>query len=362
MPYPSQTWTDGVSFADAERLNHMEAGIAAASVAVNVLEYGAKVDGVTDDSEAWTDAVEAVGACGTIVMPSGISLVESGVNLEGLQNINLVGQGSQAAGSALRTNRTDEGVLINAKHSRGCGMSGMELFHGGPIALNGAVIDAGGGSLTPTDYLAVHRCLIVATTSESAAIDLVRADYGISHRFTHCAFTGGRWGIRGRDEASIYLNGLELASCTFSSQAQAPLRNLGQTTDIHACVFEPAANGLPLVLLQDASVPLMGFSFHGNQIPDTTATTGVAMLLNGMGIHIDANDFFSPAAEGTKIAIQLNGTTEGITIANNIFEKYHIGIDKNGQTATGVAIGPNVYRSVGTHHNFTPAGTLYVET
>jgi hypothetical protein len=334
--------------------------VAASGATVMLTEKGAKVDNHTDDSGAWAAAVKAVEGGGTIIMPPGNSVVESGINLEKLRNINIVAQGSAEGGSAIKTGRTDGGPLINVKKSAGISFFGLELFHFGPPATAAVVIEAAGTAEEATDFLSLERCQVVASLSAESKVNLIHAPNCISHRYAHCIFNGGENAILGR-EAGTFLNGLEIDACTFTGQRKYPLVNLGQTAEIHSCVFEPNFSKEPLVLFQEEEMELLGFEFHGNQTADASKATGNTLVLNGRGINIHSNYFQTGGGEGTKECIVLNNTTEGMSIRANVFNSFKLGIDKNGKATAGVEIGPNVYQLVGVHHNFAAAGVLYIE-
>ena len=64
-------------------------GVIDSSVVVSVKQHGAKGDGVTDDTAAFTSAIAALGACGTLYVPNGKYLVDGAVNL--VSNMAIVG-------------------------------------------------------------------------------------------------------------------------------------------------------------------------------------------------------------------------------------------------------------------------------
>jgi hypothetical protein len=86
MGYEKQTWIDGVSPLNAERLNHMEEGIFAAQTGGNVATpnmYGAVGDGVTDD----TAAINACLAENSYVhFPAGTYLIDAAIGVKPKSN------------------------------------------------------------------------------------------------------------------------------------------------------------------------------------------------------------------------------------------------------------------------------------
>jgi hypothetical protein len=329
---------------------------------VNPVTYGAKIDGVSDDSAAWAAAIAVVAPSGgDIVMPPGKSIVATGLNLENLRNITIRGQGSAQGGSGIRTFRKDGGSLLNCRHTAGITFADMELNHAGPAGTAAVLLEATGEYANATSYLTCENCNISANEAAGSKVTLALLEYGISHLFRKCVIGGGGNGINGRNNATHSMNVLEIDGCTFFGQAGFPLQNLGQTVEVHNCVFEPDQLKQPKALYQNPGFVLYGLEFHANQVADAKATSGTSLGIMGYGIDIHSNMFFTQTEPGTKVAVELTGTTEGLRVANNWFEEYAKGIDKHEQTSAGVEIGPNVYKNVTEHHNFTPAGTLYVE-
>jgi hypothetical protein len=324
---------------------------------VDPRDFGAKFDGVTNDTEAWKKAIESLGVKGGfILMPHGSRSLVTEINLEKAKSINILGQGSQEGfGSQIRTERADGGPLINGKFAEGLTFTNVTLVHAGPAETAAAVVelDATGGEFT--NAVTFANCQLNALISEKSKVQLVRCRNTIQLCFRNCVFNGGELSIRGRKEIADSLNGFEAVGCTFENMAIAPLRNLGQIAEIHGCDFEPTTvSKEPLVLVQEAGFKLFTFDFHSNVIADSTAEKGTTMIVNGIGIRVSNNYFAALGGEkGTKIGVQFNGTSEGIVISANVFAKYNIGIDRNGQTLENYSIltQGNLFQEVTTANN-----------
>ena len=68
-----------------------------AGAPVNVLDFGAVGDGVTDDTVAIKAAIDSVSSGGTVTFPAGAYVINSGnaigVDVNGFTNLSIVGEG-----------------------------------------------------------------------------------------------------------------------------------------------------------------------------------------------------------------------------------------------------------------------------
>lgn len=330
---------------------------------LDIAGFGGAGDGVTDDTNAWAAAIAQTQAKsfkgGTIICPPGFnSFVSGGITLDGLANITILMQGGAEAGTRIFTNRTDGGAAISAKGTNSITIAGGEVQHQGPFGTAAAAIDFTGTSGTPTNFPAIIASQVVAATNASSIMDLVRLPFCLYARTERCIFSGGRYQLQGMASGQ-FLNLLDISLCSFGHYAIAAMHNLSESTTLRSSGFEPGTSGANAALVQDANVPLQGFEMVGCQCPDETAQ-GTHLVINGKGISIRSSLFGGTATNRNSTAIQFNATSSGVEIKANTFQTIGLGIDKNAQTVTA-EIGPNDYTNVTTHHNFTAAGTLYVE-
>lgn len=328
-----------------------------------ITDFGAVGDGSTDDTAAWAKAVTAAASKpAAIYLPRGFdSYVANGINANnsaGLQIIGGAGPYSPNSNTPLPriwTNRSDGGALLSVQSSRNVCLRGVNLYHGGPYGISASCIDASGSVGTPTQMLEISYCVVQAITNAGSNVLLVRGKDNVNPLLEHSQFIGGNYGILGLESAADFCNAVNVRACAFQLQGLAAVANMGQGINIAGNAFEPLAGGtLRGIWLQ---FPAQGVNIAGNVFEDATASSGYC-LIQGNGINIAGNIFYGPN-NGT--GVQLVGSTDGAHIAGNLFRGLTLGIDKNSQTATNIGIGPNSYVSTTTHHNFTAAGTLYIE-
>ena len=331
----------------------------------DITDFGGAGDGITDDTDAWAAIVAQTQKPswkgGTIVCPPGFdSLVQGGIDLDGLENITILLQGGQESGSRIFTTRTDGGPVISAKSSASITLLGGCLFHNGPTDTAAAVVDATGTNPSPTNFLRIERAQLVAVAAAGTQIDLLRLPNNVGVKLEHAFLNGGRYNIAGRGLVNDFLNGLAIDCTTFQNADLAALHNLGRANHIYGgTVFEPLGSGAAGAILQDATIPVWGLKLDAIWMSDSSAApAAAAFVLNGLGIVIAGSLLDGLNGHGT--GIQFNAASDGVVIAGNMLRNWTLGIDKNGEAVTA-QIGPNDYTSTTTPHNFAAAGTLYVD-
>lgn len=246
MPYTPQQWQNNISgtgdpgAVNAARLTHMEAGIsaahvtadAAASIAYNVLSYGAYGDGVHDDTAAIQAAIDAVPQAdpdwgGTIYFPPGRYKCNSSLYIGGKAGIKFMGawglssyEGSSFGdfGSYLITG-TPGMTLFVAWGAYGflgspTGRLTANLWHYGQIFEGLTLQDAAGGS-TLVDSVATNRNKFIRCSFRDATVgvNLLRNNLDSSwHRFDDCIFHDCDTGVY-TDSYHTYFSGGEIFNC-----------------------------------------------------------------------------------------------------------------------------------------------------
>ena len=218
-------------------------------------------------------------------------------------------------------------------------------------SFTGTVIDLSGGS----SLCRVRDCYIGAADTTTAV--LINLDQSQTATIDGCNIVGGKYGVQG------------VGAAGHISTVHSILSNrIGGQGAVGACILGPGSgwtvqgNSFELQNGQHAiaagASPFTGLTFHGNWLGDNPAAAGVVAQLFGSGASIRGNLL---GGNTGRTILQFTGTSDGIEIAGNRFDTGSLGIDKNSQTVTNVQLGPNSYTNVTTHHNFTAAGSPYVE-
>lgn len=147
---------------------------------VNVKDYGAKLDGATDDTNAWNAALAAVATGGTILIPGGTMLNGSGNPWQVTKQVNIDGYGA-----TIKTNSTTATILNVAADMvtfRGVTIAGVDYT---AYAANNHGITATGTPGTP-----VKRMWLRDVSFVNLRAMAVRAQYVERFKFIDCNVNG----------------------------------------------------------------------------------------------------------------------------------------------------------------------------
>ena len=162
------------------------------TMSVSVRDFGAKGDGVTDDSHAIQSAIDSLSNGGTVFLPEGIYLLRSSIKLR--HGVNLVGAGCGQRGryGGATQIRTDRRIaIITADDQRYIGIYNLELFS--PTAHYG--IRLFGTKRSVVENVVIHGGMNVGLALEA------KGEPGDRHgtffnTIRKVQVIGGRYGIR----------------------------------------------------------------------------------------------------------------------------------------------------------------------
>lgn len=345
---PSET-----QFGTLDLSNVRVLGIAGLQDVFNVMAYGAKGDGVTDDTAAIQAAVNAGSNAGGIVFfPPGTYLVSAYVNVNA-GGVIFAGCGSksvlQLKGAALPT-----WGVFKATAQAGLQFQDLEFWGNGAAAVT--FNDAPILSLAQCTNVKIRRCRFFNVTQESIATDLASdwiidactfdtsganqavavfmpaIDLGVNNdtsnriSITKCKFVNLHW-------SAIWLqaNDSSVIGCSFTSVGEANINNNGQRNRIvgNYCEgnFVVSEDSYFLESFADDAVVADNISLNAGQTAPKFGSSGGAggIFIGGGGNIVSGNRVLGAFNVG--IAVQANanqsvyhGTNSGknITVTGNV--------------------------------------------
>lgn len=238
---------------------------------INVMAppYGAKGDGVTDDTAAIQAAIAASAPGGTVYFPAGTYVISSALTVSG--STRLTGDGVGAA-AIQQTSATANGIV-------GSNISALvisDLLLYGPSSGTGVGVSLTLTGSSPTSYVSLRNVRVRHFGSDGINIadpivcrfDNVVSDMNGGHGFNLGSSTGGSGGTS-----------LSLTACYALGNAQAGYYlNRLQYTNLAGCAAD--SNGTGYYLNQCVEVALTGCGTESNQV-NTAPYVGDGFVVNG---------------------------------------------------------------------------------
>lgn len=211
-------------------VNGNEISGSSSSLYVNVKDFGAKGNGMTDDASAIQSAVDSVKTTGgTIYFPCGVYVVNSPIRFYSNQHFLFDMKASMKGGSSSVT-----GLLIGYVDSTTGGYDGLQN-----IIIEGGSFERGSGSLTMTMIAFSHaKNVIIRNARLKGAhswhdLELNSTQYGV---IENCTFDGIE---------KVNPNGCQIQLDSFLSNTNYPWDNSGAVdntacdgVEIKNCIFE----------------------------------------------------------------------------------------------------------------------------
>lgn len=330
--------------------------IALTSGWIDVRNYGAAVDGVTDDSVAWTAAIGALKTGGVLFLGQGTSLCKSNI-ITGLP----IGTGMVIQGTLQLVNNDPNatGVMITAPASNFC----VDLR--GTGILDGNIANNAGSTQVA---ISATNCGAYTSGGTSGATGAA-----ITRGLTVMDGSLRNWGGQSVKTAagdSHHYQGLVIFNCGTSTPAfdlfQTLLVNIldvdiSGTTTTAANVFRYASAGVSMSVIQDLRIHDCTINNGASATALTFANTSFATL-NGLNMSNIAGTYTSCVILGlgtftqvtNSFITQTTGTVEGILVGtgckittSRIFGCTDYGIGATGNNISDVIIQDNTLGNCG---------------
>jgi hypothetical protein len=324
---------------------------------LNVKDYGATGDGVTDDTAAIQSAITAATALNgaEIYFPPGDYKCASSLNLDSLRNITFVGAtGNGAPYSPPPSSQliyTGTGArFISARSAIGCTFRALSLRYSNAL-FTGKLIDFDHATATDACYNLIEHCLLSGYATTAIGATLVSLNNAIICAIVDCNFQYATVGINGCQVS--YSNSHAIERCTFGNLNTSAIMNAGEKWTVQNCTFElgPRAyydnqvGGLTRNLtwrdnwhgdgtlvgadtwFSYGTTSMLGLVIEGNTFnTQWTNTPGIKLTQGAAGVQITGNQFIGASNAG----IDFGGVGHvGVFVAGNTWTANPINVSGN---------------------------------
>ena len=292
---------------------------------VSVKDFGAKGDGVTDDTAAFNAAIAYAKLSGknNIYVPAGAYNISSRLTISNMSGFCIFGDGANyffdpTKATYIRYTGTT-GSLIGIDSCNSFEISDI-WFGYNSNSYNGELVWTDNTAGLDTNSGTFIRCVFGGETSTAInASDLLRIKKSYQIDMTECLFIRGLKGVG----IYAYANIINFTRCQFqklgTNSVYAYTGSL-ESINFYKNTFEPLANGKASAFDSAPGVFIFGFTYNSNWHGDVTTANGLywVRLVGGRGVSIIGNTFGSSGGGSSDYAIYI-GTTIGAQISGNVF-------------------------------------------
>jgi hypothetical protein len=288
----------------------------------NVMSYGAKCDGSTDDTSAIQSALNAAKtSSGTVFIPDGLTCVVAtstspALSLDqftgvaftcGLPSAKHNPGGSLLDQCVLKFTGTPA-ILLSTRSSLGVNINGILLFASN-ASFNGTMLDSshtgtgcGGSGCDTEELLLSHNVFHGENGSCAVAVSL---DKTISSTVEGNSFFGCGIQLRGAAASNSYCNVNRYLHNTFSGTSNVTnfIENPGHSSEIDNNTFEDNNRGIPVTADVGGFIS-GGVRFVSNWVGDgTTSKTYDVLSFGGEGNEVSGNSLQLVASNATLLSL-----------------------------------------------------------
>lgn len=311
--------------------------------------FGAKCDGVTDDSTAWGLVSTWVEDGGKAIFVPGVTLTST-VDLNACENVVVFGpaglnidqESDERAGAEIRLTASGSGRLIDARDGRGIIFKDITITYSSST-FSGAVLDFSCTASVWCMHVLENVNFFQRGSNTYTADRLVDGYNAVDVTYRNVRFAHCQYGVSGATNTGSQTSSASSAihrfySCTWVFCEAGHIRNPGLNWAIFGSSVEPTSNGAPS--------------------PIVTSTVGDDFKIEGLAYH--GSTFSDPYRKGTWMNIPSNiysMSFSGHTVCGDIFlQSAYLGI---GSTPAYVAHDEFFYEISGTTY-YEPANPVGV--
>lgn len=297
---------------------------------VDVRDYGAVCDGVTNDATALQNAFDALPSRGGVIEfpPAATCLSTSALNLDTKQGVILRGGGGRqntSASSILSFNLTGAGSLLSAQKVAGLTIKDLTV-RTQHASFTGKLVDASGvNGVSDSNFVDLDNAYLIDIGGGVRSTTLLYLDRVVSASVRNSRLQNGGTAIYGKASSGSYSSSVTVKDSLFRQQDVAAIKNPGNGWVITGNNFGALAGGTSVAITHDAGVYGNGQLIEGNIFFGSTTGSSPWITTASTGSTISSNAFIGHSG-GTEVGVKVDENTFTGVISENDFSLLGTGV------------------------------------
>lgn len=286
-------------------------------------QFGAKGDGVADDTLPMQTLWSTLGGSGTILAPKGVYNYTT-LTYDSSVGLTLIGDGALGA-TILRCTSTSSTAGIKLRSTFDCTASYITFDHSS-ASFTGWLVDTRHkpSSAIDTQQLYFFRCAFTSQNYDKFSAKGANLDQSTLITFEGCKFVGLLRPIDGQNPAGGgYSNGIRFKDCQFSDNVGYCFNYLGEQWTFDDCNFQACHDGAQRICFSDNTTFWRGLTFKNCGVYDALiAGTSYLDLGAGYGLTVENGLWGGRGDLGISNWLNAKGQIRGINARGTTFSMF----------------------------------------
>lgn len=281
---------------------------------VTVKTFGAKGDGVANDTAAIQSNYAWLGGTGKLVFPKGIYNYTQ-LNFDSATGLQIEGDGAIST-TILRCTSSTSSDGIKLRSTFDCTASYITFDHSS-ASFTGYLVELNHkpSSGTDTQGMFFFRCTFGSQAFNKFTAKGVNLDKATLCTFVGCKFVSLLRPVDGQNPAGgSYSNGMRFLQCQFAENVGYALNHLGEQWTAQDCNFQASTDGAQRIAFSASPVSWQALNFINCGVYDALAAGSAYLNLGtGQGLNVSGGMWGGRSDLGSSTLLNATGAITGIS-------------------------------------------------